>query len=62
MHLFLLSLKVKSSKLIALHLPVAHDETPRQIAIYNGNYKFVAFSHSILQEFVVANEVKYISP
>ena len=49
--------KDESSESIALHLPVAYDETPRQIAICNDDYKFAAFSHSILQEFVVTNEV-----
>jgi len=38
-------------------LPVAHDETPKQIATCSDNYKFAAFAHSILQEFAVVNEV-----
>ena len=37
------------SESIVLHLPVAYDETPRQIAICNDDYKFAAFSHNILQ-------------
>jgi len=48
----------ESSESITLHLPVAYDETPRQKAICNDNYKFAAFSHNILQEFTVVNEVQ----
>jgi len=52
------SLKVKPNASIALHLPIAHDETPRQVAICNDDYKFVVFQHSIiLQKFTVLNEV-----
>jgi len=40
-----------------LHLPVAHDETSKQITICNDDYKFAAFLHNILQEFAVINEV-----
>jgi len=50
-------LEVESSESIVLHLPVAYDKTPKLIAICNDDYKFAAFSHSILQEFVVVNEV-----
>jgi len=46
--LFPPSLGVTHSKSITLHLLVAYDETPKQIAIYNDDYKFDAFSHSIL--------------
>jgi len=45
------------SELIVLYLPVACDETTRKIAICNDDYKIVAFSHSILHEFIVVNEV-----
>jgi len=38
-------------------LHVAYDETLRQIAICNDEYKFVTFSYSILQKFEVVNEV-----
>ena len=48
-------LKDEPSEPIALHLPVVYDETPRQIAVCNDDYKFDAFSY-ILQEFAV-NEV-----
>ena len=40
--------EVDPSKSVTSHLRVAHDETPKQIAIYNDDYKFDAFSHSIL--------------
>ena len=43
-----------------MHLLVAHDETPGQIAICNDDYKFVAFSYSILHEFAV-NKLTCIS-
>ena len=42
------SLRVEPSESVALHFPVAYDETPKQIAICNDNYKFVTFSHSTL--------------
>ena len=45
---FSLSLGVELSESIALHLPIAHDETCRYIAICNDDYKFAAFSYSIL--------------
>lgn len=38
---------------VALHLLVMHDEISRQIAIFNEEFKFVAYSHNILQEFVL---------
>ena len=53
---FSLSLEVEPSESIALHLLVTHDETFRHIAICYDDYKFAAFSHSILQKFAV-NEV-----
>ena len=53
MSFFPLSLGVEPNESIALHLPVAHDEISRQIAICNDHYIF----HSILQEFAVVNEV-----
>ena len=61
MSFFSLYLGVGPNELVALHLPVAHDETPKQIAICNNDYKFAVFSYSILQEFVVVNEVTNIS-
>ena len=57
MYLFFLSLGVKPSKSGALHLPVTDDEISRQIAICNGDYKFAAYTYSILQEFAVDDEV-----
>ena len=57
---FLLPLGVGPSKSIALYLPVAHDETSKQISICNDNYKFIAFPRSIFQKFTV-NEVTSIS-
>ena len=57
MSLFPPSLGVTPSKSITLYLPVAYDETLREIAICNDDYKFTAFSHSILQEFTHVNEV-----
>jgi len=50
-------LEDEPSKSIALHLPIAYNEIPRQIAICNDDYKFVAFPRSILQEFAVVNKV-----
>jgi len=50
---FPISLGVEPSELVALHLHVAHNEIPRQIVIYNDNYKFAVFLHSILYEFAV---------
>jgi len=49
--------KDEPSESIALHLLVAYDETPKQMAICNDDYKFDAFSHNILQKFTIANEV-----
>ena len=61
-HVFLsLFLEIDSSESVALHLLVAHDEFPRQIAICNDNY-FVAFSHNIFQKFAVVKEVMSIFP
>ena len=40
MSFFLLSLEIDPSESIALHLFVAHDETSRQMAVYNDDYKF----------------------
>ena len=62
MSFFPLHLRVEPSESIALHLLVAHDETSRQIAICNDDYRFAAFSHSILQEFAVVNEVTSMFP
>ena len=47
MPLFTLSLGVDPSESVALRLPVADDETPREIAICN-DYKFVVSPYSIL--------------
>ena len=44
-----------------MNLHVVHDETPRQVAICNDDYKFAALSHNILQDFAVVNEVTGIS-
>ena len=41
-------LEDEPSELIALYLSVAYNETPRHIEICNDDYKFVAFSYSIL--------------
>jgi len=57
MSLFPPSLRVILRESIALHLRVANDETLRQIAICSDDYKFVAFSHNILHEFTLINEV-----
>ena len=46
------------SESITLYLSVAYDETSRQIAICNHDYKFVAFPHNFLQEFANINEVR----
>ena len=43
MSIFSLSLGVDPSKTVVLHLLVAYDETPRQIAICNDDYKFAIF-------------------
>jgi len=40
-------------------LLVAHDEIPEEIAIYNDYYKFIAYSHSILQEFAIDDDVTF---
>ena len=48
MSLFLPSLGVTYSESITLHLPDAYDGTLKQIVICNDDYKFAAFSHSIL--------------
>jgi len=50
-------LEDEPSKSIALHLLITYNEIPRQIAICNDDYKFAAFSRSILQEFAVVNKV-----
>ena len=44
-----------------LHLLVAHDNITRQLANCNENYKFFVYSYSMLQEFIVDNEVIVIS-
>ena len=55
--LILPSLRVMPRIPIALHLPVAYiNNIIRSIAICNYAYKFVANSHSILQEFAVKNK------
>ena len=41
--------KDEPSETIVLHLSVTYDETFRQIAICNDDYKFVKFSHNILR-------------
>jgi len=43
------------------YICLAYDETLRQIAICIDDYKFVAFSYSILQEFAVNKEVTCMS-
>ena len=40
-----------------LHLPEIHDEIHRQITICYEDYKFAAYSHSILLKFVIKNMV-----
>jgi len=47
--------------LTALHLPVAHVDIIRPIAICNDTYKFVAYPYSILQQFTVDNKVMVTS-
>jgi len=47
-YLFFLSLGVMFSGSDVLHLPAAHNEISKQIVICNDDYKFVAYSHSIL--------------
>ena len=51
------SLGVMLRMFTALYLSVAHDNLTKQIAICNGNYKFAAYSYSILQEFAIDNKV-----
>ena len=51
-YLIFVSVGILSSEIVALHLSEIYDETRRQITSCNDDYKFVAFSHSILQEFV----------
>jgi len=46
-----------TSKSDTLHLPVAHYEMSREIAICNDDYKFTTYPHSILHEFVIDDEV-----
>jgi len=45
---FFVFVGVLPSEFVALHLPEIHDETCKQITICNDDYKFVAYSHSIL--------------
>ena len=54
-YLFFLSLRVLLIELVASHLPEMHDEAHKQITICNDTYKYAAYPHSILQEFVVKN-------
>ena len=59
-HIYLLfpSLGVMSRVLIALHLPIAHDDDiTRQLANCDEKYKFFVYPYSILQEFTVDSEV-----
>jgi len=48
MSLFLLYLRVDPNKSVALHFLITHDETSKQIVIYNDDYTFVVFSYGIL--------------
>ena len=48
-YLFVLSLRVLPSEFVALHLPEMHDKTHKQIIIWNDDYKFATYPHSILQ-------------
>jgi len=59
-YLFILSLGVLPSEFVALHLPEMHDETHKQVTICNNKYKFVIYSHSILQEYIVKNVVMVV--
>ena len=54
-YLSVLSLGVLPSEFVALHLLEMHDVTYKQITICNDNYKFTAYPHSILQEFIIKN-------
>ena len=47
-YLFFLSLGVILNEFDTLHLPITYDEIPKQIAIYNDDYIFTAYPHSIL--------------
>jgi len=42
------SVRVLPSEFVALYFPEIHDETRRQITIYNDDYKFSVYPHSIL--------------
>ena len=48
--------EVDPSKSVASHLRVAHDETPKQIAIYNDDYNLLHF-RIVSCRFAVVNEV-----
>jgi len=52
-YLFVLSLRVLPNEFVASYLPEMHDGTYKQIIICNDGYKFIAYSHSILQEYTV---------
>ena len=54
-YLFVLSLGVLPSELVALYLPEMHDENHKQIKICNDGCKFAAYPHSILQKFALKN-------
>ena len=56
-YLFFLSLRVIPSESDALHFPVTRYEILRQITICNNDCKFAAYSHNILHEFTVYDEV-----
>ena len=54
-YLFVISLGLIPSELVALHFPKIHDEIQKQITICNDNYKFDAYPHNILQKIAVKN-------
>jgi len=57
-YLIFSSLGVMPRVPIALYLPIAHDDDiTRYLANCDENYKFAAYSYSILQEFTVDNKV-----
>jgi len=52
------SLRVMLRVSTVLHLLIARDDNiTRHIAVYNDNYKFTAYSYSILQKFTIDNNV-----
>jgi len=51
------SLEVMPRASTALHLPFAYNDSTRQLANCNDNYKFFAYPYSILQKFTIDSEV-----